>query len=40
MATKNYNYAAGRRACTEMPDHTEAFDLNALPDDDLNNQAA
>lgn len=36
MATKHYNnYAAGRRACTEMPnDHTEAFDLNALPDED------
>ena len=32
MATKSqYNYNA-RRACTEMPDNCEPFDLNNLPD--------
>jgi len=31
MATKTH-YDYGRRACTEMPDMCEPFDLNNLPD--------
>ena len=31
MATKSY----GRRACTEMPDNGQAFDLDNLPDEEI-----
>ncbi len=35
MATKSFNnYTGGRRACTEMPDNCDAYDLNQLPDHD------
>lgn len=37
MATKSYNNY-GRRACTEMPNDCEAFDLNKLPDNDDHQQ--